>query len=86
MLPPAGAEHWQDSDTVVATVSGDRVSVAGLPCTVPVMNTGRARIRTGIVTGLAAASLTLAGCTDVSGENGGDNGGEEQQEQEEGDD
>lgn len=80
MLPPAAGERWRDSDTVVATVP--RTGRRAVTRTVPVMNTRSARIRTGIVTGLAAASLTLAGCTDTSGDNGGDNGGEEQQEQE----
>jgi hypothetical protein len=51
------------------------------------MTTRSARIRTGIVTGLAAASLTLTGCVDGgSGEDGGENQQEEQEEQEGDDD
>jgi hypothetical protein len=50
------------------------------------MNTRSARVRAGVVTGLAAATLTLAGCNDVSpGENGGEDQ-QQEQEQEGGDD
>jgi outer membrane biogenesis lipoprotein LolB len=50
------------------------------------MTTNSIRVRSAIVTGLAAASLVLTGCVDAgSGEDGGENQQEEQEEQDDGD-